>query len=67
MPNPEPQPCGLCDYKTPAGCPTWRDANEALRLHMDGFHNALVHRDSRGPNNEGGAGAKAEKLRRPTP
>ena len=66
MPNPEPQPCGLCEYKTPAGCPTWRDANEALRLHVDTFHNALVHRDARGSNNEGGAGAKAEKLRRPT-
>ena len=66
MPNPEPQPCGLCDYKTPAGCPTWRDANEALRLHVDTFHNALVHRDARGPNNDGGAGAKMEKLRRPT-
>ena len=38
MPNPEPQPCGLCDYKTPAGCPTWRDHLEALRLHVETFH-----------------------------
>ena len=59
MPNPEPQPCGLCDYKTPAGCPTWRDHLEALRLHVETFH----RRDS--PSNNAGAGAKMEKLPRP--
>ena len=59
MPNPEPQPCGLCDYKTPAGCPTWRDHLEALRLHVETFH----RRDS--PSNDAGAGAKMEKLPRP--
>ena len=59
MPNPEPQPCGLCEYKTPAGCPTWRDHLEALRLHVETFH----RQDSR--SNDAGAGAKMEKLPRP--
>ena len=63
MPNPDPQPCGLCEYKTPAGCPSYRDANEALRLHVETFHSDVLNR---GPSNDSGAGAKMEKLRRPT-
>ena len=62
MPNPEPQPCGLCDYKTPAGCPTWRDHLEALRLHVETFH----RQDSAQQAAAGtGASAKVEKLPRP--
>ena len=57
MPNPEPQPCVLCDYKTPACSPTWRNHLEALRLHVETFY----RQDS--PSN--GAGAKMEKLPRP--
>ena len=53
MPPPEPLHCGLCEYKTPPGCPTWENMLKTMELHNTQMH-------SRDRN------TKKEKISRPT-
>ena len=64
MGNPEPLACGKadCDYTTPPNCPNWEHMIKVLELHVRAEHGGSGDQQQV----QGRAGAKQEKLKRPT-